>query len=258
MRLCCQLSLLMILGLSLSACSANSFRPAPEDELEEMRARIVELQRQAVMAEVELEHLRRRIASLEQSVEDGRAEAAAGARSVDPGEPLPEVRAVIEEADLDVPPPAAAGQEVAAASEPAPAASPGITGPGAGIPPEAQALYDRGYTLYHQGQYLDAESSFHQFLRSYPESPLADNAQYWIGEARYARGDYAGALDAFRESVERYPGGNKVPDSLLKIGQSLESLNDMEGARVAYEEVVERFPESAAAAVAEQRRRDLP
>ncbi len=124
--------------------------------------------------------------------------------------------------------------------------------------PAVQALYDRGYTLYHQKHYVDAEASFQRFLQAEPHSELADNAQYWIGECRYSRGDMRGALAAFRETVERYPTGNKTPDALLKAGMSLESLGDKEGARNTYQEVLKRFPGTAVSAVAEERLAKLP
>ena len=114
-------------------------------------------------------------------------------------------------------------------------------------------LYDQGYTLFHQGRFIDAESAFRRFLQEHPDNDHADNAQYWIGEARYARDDARGALAAFRETVDRYPHGNKVPDALLKAGQCLEKLGDREGARATYREVTRRFPESAASAAAEDR-----
>jgi tol-pal system protein YbgF len=100
---------------------------------------------------------------------------------------------------------------------------------------------------------LDAEASFQRFLQAHGDSDLADNAQYWIGEARFARGDHRAALAAFQETAARYPQGNKVPDALLKAGQSLEQLGDPEGARAAYRTVVERFASSAAAVAAEER-----
>ncbi|HSL81298.1 MAG TPA: tol-pal system protein YbgF, partial [Thermoanaerobaculia bacterium] len=123
---------------------------------------------------------------------------------------------------------------------------------------EAQALYDRGYTLYHQGRYVDAESSFQRFIQAYPSTELTDNAQYWIGESRLARGDVSGALAAFRETVERHPEGNKVPDALLKVGEAMASLGDVEGAREAYQEVIRRFAGTTAAAVARDRLQGLP
>lgn len=145
-----------------------------------------------------------------------------------------------------------------------PAPAPGATPPAAagskGEPatPAVQALYDRGYTLYHQKHFVDAEASFQRFLQAEPGSELADNAQYWIGECRYSRGDMRGALAAFREAVTRYPQGNKTPDALLKAGMSLEALGDKEGARNTYQEVLRRFPSTAVAAVAEERRAKLP
>ena len=123
---------------------------------------------------------------------------------------------------------------------------------------EGQALYDRGYTLFHRGQYLDAETVFQQFLADFGATDLGDNAQFWIGEARFAREDLSGAMAAFRQVVSQYPDGNKVPDALLKIADCQRGLGDIEGARRSYQEVSERFPFAAAAAVAEDRLRDLP
>jgi tol-pal system protein YbgF len=125
------------------------------------------------------------------------------------------------------------------------------------VVPAAQALYDRGYTLYHQGRYLDAESSFQRFLQAYPRTDLSDNAQFWIGESRYARGDISGALSAFRETLQQYPAGNKIPDALVKEGDCLAGMGDRDGARQSYEEVVRRFPGSAAAVMAGDRIADL-
>jgi tol-pal system protein YbgF len=170
------------------------------------------------------------------------------------------------------PPQTAAPKPVAPSTPPAPAPQPAAPSAAPATPPQTaagepvpeiltpanQVLYDRGYTLYHQGHYVDAEASFQRFLQANPGSELADNAQYWIGECRYARNDVRGALAAFREVAERFPKGNKVPDAMLKAGQSLEAMGDIEGARVTYREVGRRFPGSAAAAVAEERRGKLP
>lgn len=192
----------------------------------------------------------------------------------------------IDEMDIDVPPAAAPASPISAsgasrrptgasapqiASTPAPpppvpSSGAAVQGPAAAgteghrepVTPAVQALYDRGYTLYHQKHYVDAETSFQRFLQAEPNSELADNAQYWIGECRYSRGDMRGALAAFRETVTRYPAGNKTADAMLKAGMSLENLGDKEEARKTYQEVLRRFPGTAVAAVAEERRAKLP
>lgn len=125
------------------------------------------------------------------------------------------------------------------------------------LPLAAQALYDRGFTEYHEGRYLEAEASLQQFLEGFPDSEWSDNALYWIGEARYARRDYRGALAAFRETTNRFPLGNKVPDALLKSGQSLEQLGDVASARQSYREIVRRYPNTATALIAQERLEQL-
>lgn len=122
---------------------------------------------------------------------------------------------------------------------------------------EAQALYDQGYALYHQGRFVDAESTFQQFLQSHAGTELGDNAQYWIGEARFARGDLKGALAAFRETARRFPDGNKVPDALLKAGETRAAMGDREGAVETYREILRSFSGTTAAAVARDRLAEL-
>lgn len=262
-------SLVLALGLVTGCASsfagsarsepADAATRAPEGDIEELKQRVLELQRQAVMAEVELERLRRQIAQLESRVAGvGPASTPAPAdEATEPWAPPPGV----EESDLDTEPVDVA-ESVSAfeagEDEPEPAAPPAEI---AGVEETSyepistagQAIYDRGYTLYHQGRYVDAESSFQQFLQGYPATELTDNAQYWVGECRFARGDFRGALVAFQVTVDRFSGGNKVADAVLKMGDSHQALGESERARERWEEVRRRFPGSAAAAVAEER-----
>jgi tol-pal system protein YbgF len=233
------------------------------------------------MTRLELEEMERRVAALERRAgitpppprTRSSVPSPAAPSTVRPPEPAPRPGAIgeppaiepldedIEETDLgaEEPPAGSAARDSAARdTAPPPAAAPSAAAPGAPISTAAQALYDRGYTLYHQGRYLDAEASFQRFLQAYGDTDLADNAQYWIGESREARDDHAGALAAYREVVARYPQGNKVPDALLKAGQSLERLGDAESARASYRQVMESFPNSAAALAAEEHLARLP
>ena len=179
--------------------------------------------------------------------------AARSPQSFPPSQPPPRTQPARPPVPPSTPPPPA--PPPAAVQAPT---SPVLEGKREPVTPAVQALYDRGYTLYHQKHYVDAEASFQRFLQAEPNSELADNAQYWIGECRYSRGDMRGALAAFRETVARYPAGNKTADALLKAGMSLENLGDKEAARNTYQEVLKRYPGTAVAAVAEERRAKLP
>lgn len=226
-----------------------------------MKERILELQEQAAMAEVELGRLRQQVSDLEQRLgsatlvkqvaEEGRTVVSTTPPPVPPAASSGGT-AVVEESDLvieTVPEESTQGEPV----PPAPVAMTDAAAIPQPVEPAAQALYDRGYTLYHQERYLDSEASFQRFLQAYPGTELSDNAQFWIGESRYARGDIQGALAAFRETLQRFPDGNKVPDALIKEGDCLAKLGDKDGARQRYDEVKQRFPGSGAAVMAEER-----
>lgn len=290
-----RLLLALLLLSPLVACTAL---PTPhqsderDEDLSELKRRVIELQQQMAVNEVEMARLRERLAEIEgrpaprQSGAEpvsrpaapetprqgeGRAGAGNAGRAVDDegragaagderraaGEDSPP-RGVTEE-DVEVEPvPVEPGRPPTPSTpeggEPRPTPPPTASG-GASEPvsPEARALYDEGFTHFHEGRYVDAETTFQRYLQQFPRTELADNASFWIGEARLQRQDVRGALSAFRQTVERYPEGNKIPDALLKAGECLESLGDAESARLSYQEIVERFPNTAASEVARAR-----
>lgn len=239
----------LLLPLLLSTAGCRSIMPEPggaarrSGELAELEERVLELEREARMSEVEVARLRRQVAELRERLEAAsRAPAvepppAPSAPSAPPAVVAPAPRERLEAESLEMP-------------DPAPAREPAAPTP---LGSEGQALYDHGYTLFHQGSYVDAENAFQRFLQQYGTSDLADNAQFWIGEARLRRGDLDGALSAFRETVSRFPRGNKIPDALFRSGDCLQKLGDLDGARAAWRQTIERYPNSAAAALSEER-----
>lgn len=246
-----------LLALGCSSTTAGSRDQSSSAEMAEIKRRVMELQENATVAQVEVERLRQQVASLEAALRDLDRRQAGGVGISETAPPYGSIIAV-EESDLppvQVPQPAAGVEQPVVGSLPVEGSS---ADPAVGfrpVEPAAQALYDRGYSLFHQGRYLDAEATFQRFLQAYADTDLSDNAQYWIGECRYARQDLRGALAAFRETAQRYPAGNKVPDAMIKEGDCLRGLGDLEGARQRYDEVINRYPGSAAASVAEERRK---
>jgi len=282
-----RVSLLLVVCLGLSGCTSVLKREptaSADPDIAEMKRRIVELQEQAAVADVEIDRLRREMAELRvsrgavsgssvvgSSVGGSTVVGSRGRAIVD--EAPPAVGSVpsagtIEVSEIEAPRPIPIAVEPGRNPTslepprpvdvaPAPVIAQGVPGqpvaPTVETPPAAQALYDEGYTLYHQGRYLDAEAVFQRFLGTYGALELTDNALYWIGECRYARGDFEGALASFQETVQRFPGGNKVPAALLKSGRCLESLGDFANAKVAYEQVTTQFPDDPVAGIARQR-----
>jgi tol-pal system protein YbgF len=107
--------------------------------------------------------------------------------------------------------------------------------------------------LQKKKNYDGAIEEFRDFLGDYPQSPLAANAQYWIGEAYYAKADYARAISEYQIVVEKYPQGEKVCDALLKQGFAFGELKEPTKSKLFLREVQERCPQSTAATKAGER-----
>lgn len=145
----------------------------------------------------------------------------------------------------------------------APAAVEGAAKPGAAPVAEAavpaadlakeQQEYDTAFALLKQGQYDRAGKRFRDFIRAHPKSPLADNAQYWIGESAYVVRNFKQALEEFSKVVQGNPDNPKAPDALLKIGYCQYELAEWGKARETLNQVMSRYPKTPAARSAEQR-----
>ena len=118
---------------------------------------------------------------------------------------------------------------------------------------EDKTSYQTAFNLLKDGQYDRAIAAFQKFLVSYPDSSLADNAQYWLGEAYYVNKSYPEAEAAFQRVIDKYPQSRKLADALLKIGFCRYELKQWQSAREVLGQVVARFTDTPAARLAQQR-----
>jgi tol-pal system protein YbgF len=116
-----------------------------------------------------------------------------------------------------------------------------------------RANYQAAFDLLKDGKYPEAAAAFKQFLVTFPNSQLLDNAQYWLGEAHYVTKQYPDALRDFRTVIEKYPDSRKLPDALLKIGYCNYELKNFPEARASLEQVVKQYADTTAARLASQR-----
>ncbi len=137
------------------------------------------------------------------------------------------------------PQPAPAEQEGPVGMTPAPSAT---SAPGA---EDAVHLYERGIQELQDKRYPDALASFRVVIDRSPAHPLADNAQYWIGEVYYSQRDFRNARREFQKVIDLFPEGNKVPDAHLKIALTLIELREKEKAREELERIITLYPAGA-------------
>jgi tol-pal system protein YbgF len=123
-------------------------------------------------------------------------------------------------------------------------------GPPAAAPGTEQSAYMAALDQLRSAKYPEAIDSLQQFLTTYPKSQLADNAQYWMGEAYYASHEYPKAASAFQGVLDQYPNSRKAPDALLKLGYTQFELKQYDKARSTLTDVTRRYPGSNAAKLA--------
>jgi tol-pal system protein YbgF len=116
-----------------------------------------------------------------------------------------------------------------------------------------RANYQAAFDLLKDGKYAEATAAFRQFIATFPNSDLSDNAWYWLGESHYVTRQYGEALKSFRTVVDRYPASRKLPDALLKIGYCNYELKNWGEARAALTQVVQQFSDTTAGRLASQR-----
>ena len=113
------------------------------------------------------------------------------------------------------------------------------------------SLYDATLTRYHEEKYQEAIAGFNGFLKTYPKSKLADNAQFWIGESYMALKKYDQAIVAFQDVIEKYPDGNKVPNAMLKQALAFYEIKDAISSRAILKRITKKYPHSPEAKLAE-------
>jgi tol-pal system protein YbgF len=116
-----------------------------------------------------------------------------------------------------------------------------------------QDNYQAAFELLKEQRYEPAAMAFGQFLVSYPDSQMADNAQYWLAESHYVTGRFEEALGQFTVVINEYPQSRKVPDALLKMGYCSYELGRWDDSRTALSTVQADYPDTTAARLAEQR-----
>ena len=141
-------------------------------------------------------------------------------------------------------------------AEPAPA--PGVEEKRGEAPVEAPKdadilAYDRALALYREGKFEDAIEGFQAFLKDYPKSDRADNAQFWVGECYMNLKQYEKAILAFQEVIKKYPRGNKVPNALLRQAMAFLEIKDTTSSKLLLRKIIKNYPRSSEAEIARRK-----
>lgn len=120
-----------------------------------------------------------------------------------------------------------------------------------------QEVYNTAYSDYLKGNFQLAIEGFTLYIDQFPESPLADNALYWIGECHFSQKEFDKAIDQFNTLILIYPRGDKIPAAYLKKGISLIELGKKEEALVVFKLLISKYPLEEETKIAQQKIKEL-
>jgi len=130
-----------------------------------------------------------------------------------------------------------------------------------------EETYQAAYLDFSKGHYALAVPAFRDFIRRFPDSSLADSAQYSIGECYFSlsrasanagkadvsKQEMEQAVQEFRKVIVNYPRGSKVPTALYKEAVALTELKQTALAQARLQYLLDHFPQSEEAPLAKER-----
>ena len=129
----------------------------------------------------------------------------------------------------------------------------GVTTKTAGDPAKESQEYEAALNQFKAGKYKEAATGFSAFVQKYPDSSLAPNAQYWLGNAWYAQRDCKRSIEAQSIVTTKYAESPKAPDAWLAIATCQQEMGNPTGTRRSLETVLTKYPGTPAADTARER-----
>lgn len=123
----------------------------------------------------------------------------------------------------------------------------------AGDPAKESQEYESALNQFKAAKYKEAATGFAAFVQKYPDSSLAPNAQYWLGNAWYAQRDCKRAIEAQSVVTTKYADSPKAPDAWLAMATCQQEMGNATAARRSLESVVAKYPNAPAADAARER-----
>lgn len=118
---------------------------------------------------------------------------------------------------------------------------------------DATQTFEQATQDLTQGRYPMALQGFRDYVQRFPQTDLADNAQYGIGECWFAEAKFDSAAAEYARVDLLYPEGDKVPAALYKLALSQEKLGRASEAKKTLETLVARYPLSGESQLARER-----
>jgi tol-pal system protein YbgF len=123
--------------------------------------------------------------------------------------------------------------------------------------PPPDVLYNNALRDYNGDKNDLATQEFSDYIKFYPNTDLAGNCYFYLGEIQFRQANYQQAAKSYDQVLQNFPTGNKAASAQLKKGFSLIELGKQEDGVAELRHVIQRYPKSNEALQARERLRKL-
>src|ERR1700692_2503059 len=123
--------------------------------------------------------------------------------------------------------------------------------------PPPDVLYNNALRDYNGDKNDLATQEFSDYVKFYPNTDLAGNCYFYLGEIQFRQGNYQQAAQSYDQVLQNFPTGNKTASAELKKGFALIELGKQEDGVVELRRVIQRYPRSNEALQAKERLKKL-
>ena len=121
--------------------------------------------------------------------------------------------------------------------------------------PPPDVLYNSALRDYNGDKNDLALQEFSDYVRFYPNTDLAGNCYFYLGEIQFKQGNYQPAVQSYDQVLQNFPSGSKAASAQLKKGFSLLELGKQDDGVSELRHLIQRYPHSPEALQAKDRLR---
>jgi tol-pal system protein YbgF len=123
--------------------------------------------------------------------------------------------------------------------------------------PPPDVLYNNALRDYNGDKNDLAIQEFSDYIKFYPNTDLAGNCYFYLGEVQFRQGKYEQAAQSYDQVLQSFPSGSKTASAQLKKGFALIELGKQDDGVTELRHVIQRYPKSNEALQARERLRKL-
>jgi tol-pal system protein YbgF len=123
--------------------------------------------------------------------------------------------------------------------------------------PPPDVLYNNALRDYNGAKNDLATQEFSDYIKFYPNTDLAGNCYFYLGEIQFRQANYQQAAQSYDQVLQNFPTGTKVASAQLKKGFALIELGKQEDGVQELRHLIQRYPHSPEALQARERLRKL-